>query len=63
MEVGQMGMQLNTTTDKHFETFQIIPLRTPIQPQNNTIISVQPGCAYPSRSRIDGMHEYRSLVF
>jgi hypothetical protein len=34
-EVGQMELELNTTTDKHFETFQIIPLRPHIQPQNN----------------------------
>ena len=62
LKVGQMGLQLNTT-DKHFETFQIFPPKTPIQPQNNKIISVQPGCVYPNRSRIDGMNEYRSLLF
>ena len=57
-----MGLELNTT-DKHFETFQIIPLWTPTQPQNDKIISVQPGCVYSNRSRIDGMDEYRSLLF
>jgi len=58
-----MGLELNTTTDKHFEAFQIIPLRTPIQPQNNNVISVQPGCVYTSRCRIGRMKEYRSLHF
>ena len=61
LEVGQMGLELNTT-DKHFKIFQIIPLRTPIQPQNNNI-SVQPGCVYRSRRLIDGLREYRSLLF